>query len=218
MPYFRNLFMENSHERLIRMLERRAEEGADQEAIDRKIWDTFGETWSVMFTDLSGFSRNAANFGIIHFIQVIVESEKLFAPVLNDHNAFIIKREGDSLMILFHNPRDALDAAIAMQHAAQKFSMSKPPEEHVILCLGISHGRILRLGSNEIFGNAVNSASKLGEDTAGPHEILVTNDFVDAYDGELDLDLEKIDFKPPGSDTAYMVKYRHAVLADEASD
>lgn len=212
MPYFRTLFMENSHERLINMLARRAETGADHDVIDQKIWDTFGETWSVMFTDLSGFSRNSANFGIIHFIQVIVESEKLFAPILGEHNAFIIKREGDSLMILFHNPKNALDAAIAMQNACQTYSLSKPPEEKVILCLGISHGRILRLGSNEVFGNAVNSASKLGEDTAGPHEILVTNDFVDAYDGDLELNLEAIDFKPPGSDRAYLVKYPHAVL------
>ncbi len=218
MPYFRTLFMENSHERLIRMLSRRAEEGADRDAIDQKIWDTFGETWSVMFTDLSGFSRNSANFGIIHFIQVIVESEKLFAPILNEHNAFIIKREGDSLMILFHKPKDALAAAIDMQRAAQQFSLSRPDEEKVILCLGISHGRILRLGSNEIFGNAVNSASKLGEDTAGPHEILVTNDFIDAYDGEGTLDVEQIAFKPPGSDKAFFVKYQHAVLADPAAD
>lgn len=218
MPYFRTLFMENSHERLINMLARRAETGADHDVIDQKIWDTFGETWSVMFTDLSGFSRNSANFGIIHFIQVIVESEKLFAPILGEHNAFIIKREGDSLMILFHNPKNALDAAIAMQNACQTYSLSKPPEEKVILCLGISHGRILRLGSNEVFGNAVNSASKLGEDTAGPHEILVTNDFVDAYDGDLELNLEAIDFKPPGSDRAYLVKYPHAVLTGDDTE
>jgi class 3 adenylate cyclase len=210
--------MENSHERLINMLARRAETGADHDVIDQKIWDTFGETWSVMFTDLSGFSRNSANFGIIHFIQVIVESEKLFAPILGEHNAFIIKREGDSLMILFHNPKNALDAAIAMQNACQTYSLSKPPEEKVILCLGISHGRILRLGSNEVFGNAVNSASKLGEDTAGPHEILVTNDFVDAYDGDLELNLEAIDFKPPGSDRAYLVKYPHAVLTGDDTE
>jgi len=210
MPYFKTLFMENSHERLINQLAERARDGADREAIDRKIWDTFGEDWSVMFTDLSGFSRNVANFGIIHFVQVIVESEKLFAPILHEYNAFIIKREGDSLMILFHNPRNALGAAIAMQQACQKYSFSKPPEEKVILCLGISHGRILRLGSNEVFGNAVNSASKLGEDTAGPHEVLVTNDFVDAYDGDMALELEPIEFKPPGSDAAFLVKYPHA--------
>jgi len=214
MPYFRTLFMEHSHERLTKMLADRAQDGADRAAVDRKIWDTFGETWTVMFTDLSGFSRNVAEFGIIHFVQVIVESEKLYAPILHDHNAFIIKREGDSLMILFHNPKNALDAAIAMQQASQAYSLSKPPEDKVTLCLGMSHGHILRLGSNEIFGNAVNSASKLGEDTAGPHEILVTNDFVDAYDGDMQLQLERIEFKPPGSAAAFRVAYPHAVLSD----
>ena len=30
------------------------EAGADKEAIDREIWETFGEEWCVMATDLAG--------------------------------------------------------------------------------------------------------------------------------------------------------------------
>ena len=31
-----------------------------------------------MFTDLSGFSKNAERFGIIHFLQTIKEAEKIY--------------------------------------------------------------------------------------------------------------------------------------------
>ena len=49
MPNLRGLFMENSQERLVEMILRRTRAGADTAAIDRKIWDLFGEDWTVMF-------------------------------------------------------------------------------------------------------------------------------------------------------------------------
>ncbi|MBR6079080.1 MAG: hypothetical protein IKP60_02850 [Treponema sp.] len=55
--------------------QKRLEPGADKEKIDRRIWNSFGEKWCVMFTDLSGFSRGTEKFGIIHFMQIIFESE-----------------------------------------------------------------------------------------------------------------------------------------------
>jgi hypothetical protein len=54
-------------EKLWRLIELRAQPNADTAAIDRRIWDLFGERWAVMFTDLSGFSRRVAEFGITHF-------------------------------------------------------------------------------------------------------------------------------------------------------
>lgn len=207
MPHFRKLFMENSQERLIDLVTQRARPGADKEAIDRRIWNLFGEDWTVMFTDLAGFSRNSASFGIIHFVQVIIESEQLFAPILERNGGFVIKREGDSLMILFRDPVSALECAIEMQQACQSLSHERPDEEKVILCLGLSHGRILRLGTEEVYGEAVNSASKLGEDTAGHHEILVTKEFVEACGGDCGNGLEPIDYVPPGSRGAYRVVY-----------
>ena len=59
--------------------------GADKERIDERIWDLFGEEWAVMFTDLSGFSRRVAEFGIIHFLQTIQESERLLVAATRGH-------------------------------------------------------------------------------------------------------------------------------------
>jgi class 3 adenylate cyclase len=54
-----------------------------------------------MFTDLSGFSRNVAKFGIIHFLQTIYESERLLIPIIEDHDGILLKAEGDSLLVIF---------------------------------------------------------------------------------------------------------------------
>ena len=47
-----------------------------------------------MFTDLSGFSRNTAKFGIIHFLQTIHEAERLLIPVIEEHDGILLKVEG----------------------------------------------------------------------------------------------------------------------------
>lgn len=208
MSHLDTLFMEASEDRLTDLIRTRLEPYADTAAIDARIWDLFGEDWCVMFTDLSGFSRHSAKFGIIHFVQVIIESERIFAPILDAHGAFIVKREGDSLLILFRDPARALTCAEAMQNVTSEYNRDKETQNHVLLCVGLSYGRILRVGDADVFGNAVNAASKLGEDTAEPGEILVSEDFRLAAPDTCDGRLEEIDFVPPGSSKAYRIDRR----------
>lgn len=163
-----------SEDRLERLIEDRLKPGADKDKIDSRIWDLFGETWSIMFTDLSGFSRNVAKFGIIHFLQTIFESERLLIPIIEDHDGILLKAEGDSLLVIFRNVSKAMNAAIAMQRALLIYNKDKADEEKVLLCVGIGYGRVLRIGDVDVFGHEVNTASKLGEDTANAYEILVT--------------------------------------------
>jgi adenylate cyclase len=161
-------------ERLWKLIEERTHAGADTAAIDRRVWDLFGEEWAIMFTDLSGFSRQVAKFGIIHFLQIIFEKKRLLLPIVEKHDGILIKVEADSFLLLFRKPSQAVACAIEMQRVCKSYSARRPPEEHVILCVGIGYGKLLRIGDEDVFGHEVNLASKLGEDTATAHEILVT--------------------------------------------
>ncbi len=163
-----------SEDRLEKLIEDRLKPGADKDKIDNRIWDLFGESWAIMFTDLSGFSRNVAKFGIIHFLQTIYESERLLIPIIEDHDGILLKAEGDSLLVIFRNVAKAMSGAIAMQRALLIYNKDKAEEEKVLLCVGIGYGKVLRIGDIDVFGHEVNTASKLGEDTADAYEILVT--------------------------------------------
>lgn len=185
MPSDRHL--KGSETRLWALIEARAQPGADVAAIDRRIWDLFGEDWAVMFTDLSGFSRAVARFGILHFLQVIHESKKLLLPIIAEHDGILIKIEADSLLVIFRRPQRALACALAMQRACADYNRDRAPEVQVLLCVGLGYGRILRLGDTDIYGQEVNGASKLGEDVARAWEILVTDAFRAALDGETGL-------------------------------
>ncbi len=166
--------LNTSSTRLWKLIEERSHAGADTQKIDQRIWDLFGEEWAIMFTDLSGFSRQVAKFGIIHFLQIIREKQRLLLPVIERHDGILIKIEADSFLLLFKKPAVAVACAIEMQRVCRNYSARRPPEEQVILCVGIGHGSLLRLGDDDVFGHEVNLASKLGEDTAKGHEILVT--------------------------------------------
>ncbi|MDD5377444.1 MAG: adenylate/guanylate cyclase domain-containing protein, partial [Candidatus Gracilibacteria bacterium] len=115
MPRKKSVFMSASEDRLQKLIEERLREGSDKEKIDQRIWDLFGEEWCVMFTDLSGFSRNVEKFGIVHFLQTIYEAERLLIPVINDFDGILLKSEGDSLLVIFRNPKKALLASFRMQ-------------------------------------------------------------------------------------------------------
>ncbi|HRP68096.1 MAG TPA: adenylate/guanylate cyclase domain-containing protein [Turneriella sp.] len=174
MAYRRMIGASASEDRLEKLIEDRLKEGADKEKIDSRIWDLFGESWAVMFTDLSGFSRNVAKFGIIHFLQTIYESERLLIPIIEDNDGVLLKAEGDSLLVIFRNVTKALHASIFMQRTLLAYNKDKSDEEKVLLCVGLGYGKVLRIGDVDVFGHEVNSASKLGEDTAEAYEVLVT--------------------------------------------
>lgn len=166
--------LKGSEARLWNLIEARSQPGADLAAIDQRIWDLFGEEWAIMFTDLSGFSRRVAEFGILHFLQVIHEHHKLLLPIVDDFDGLLIKSEGDSFLLLFRRPERALACALVMQAACEKYNLDRKPENRILLCVGIGYGHVLRIGDSDVWGREVNLASKLGEDTARSGEILVT--------------------------------------------
>ena len=205
MPVRRDVVQSASEDRLRRLIEARLASGADLEAIDRRIWDLFGEEWCVMATDLSGFSRGVAEFGIIHFLQTIYESERLLVPVVESHDGVLLKVEGDSFLVIFRSVPKALDAAIEMQQTVRRYNADKRTEDHVLLGVGLGFGRVLRIGDAEVFGNEVNSACILGESYAKGYDILVTRAVRErAGDG---VSFEEFDFVPPGAGAVYRIVY-----------
>lgn len=175
--------LKGSSARLWQLVEERMQPNADVESIDQRIWDLFGEEWTVVFTDLSGFSRQVAKFGIIHFLQIIREQQRMLLPLVAAHDGILIKSEADSFLLLFKKPQQAVRCCVAMQKACQAFSARRAAEEQVILCCGIGYGRILKIGDDDVFGHEVNLASKLGEDVARANEILLTRAVKTALEG-----------------------------------
>lgn len=200
-----NNTMQNSEDRLYDLIAKRTLPDANKAEIDKRIWDLFEEQWCVMMTDLAGFSRRVAEYGIIHFLQTIYESKRLLLPILDEHEGFLLKSEGDSLLVIFRNPQKALQCSLKMQQILVPYNQTKTEQEQIHLCIGLGFGKILRVGSAEVFGAEVNAACKLGEDTAKQGEILVTGAFQQACANFAGVGYQKLEYAPSGANSAYKV-------------
>jgi class 3 adenylate cyclase len=196
--------------RLWALIEERIRRGADAAAIDAQIWDLFGEDWAVVYTDLAGFSRRAEKFGIIHFLQVIYESKKLLFPIVSEHGGSLVKTDGDSCILLFRTASRAVEASVAMQRACFRENGRRVEEEQILLGVGIGFGRILRIGEHDVWGEQVNAASKLGEDAAGPYDILITDQARRACPDDPDSRFEEFEVAAAGSRRNHRVGYDRA--------
>ncbi len=207
MSFTHQVGLSASEDRLEKLIAERLRPGADKVAIDGRIWDLFGETWAVMFTDLAGFSRGVASFGIIHFLQIIQESERLLIPIIDQHDGILLKTEGDSMLVIFRNAGKALECALDMQRRLTLENKTRTQDEQILLCVGLGHGPMLRIGDRDVYGAEVNAASKLGEDTAQAGEILVTDSLRQALDAQVQQQFAQIDTIPPGAKAAYRLIY-----------
>jgi class 3 adenylate cyclase len=207
MQYINKIHPSAYLDRLEKLIAERLEPGANKDEIDARIWDLFGENWAVMLTDLSGFSRSVEQFGIIHFLQIIYESQRLFVPCIDKYDGILIKTEADSLLVLFRSVSKAIQCAIAMQQAAKAYNQDRPDTDKILPCVGIGYGKILTIGDQDVFGSEVNAASKLGEDTAKAWEILVTDSVAAHIQDIPDISLEKISTIPPGAKEAFKLIY-----------
>jgi adenylate cyclase len=212
MPYTDGTRIELSQNRLEGLLNQRLENRNNPkqiEHIDQRIWDLFGEEWCILFTDLSGFSKHSDKFGIIHFLQTIKESERIFSPIIEEYDGFVVKTEGDSLIVIFRSKTKAVDCIVKMQLASKEYNVGLSEEDQVILCSGLGWGNILRIpGENiDIFGEEVNFAAKLGEDTAGPGEILITQRLAENFPTNENVTLEEFGYLNNGGQKIFKAIY-----------
>lgn len=191
--------------RLDKLLGARLQPGADKARIDERIWDLFGDTWAVMYTDLSGFSRLVAEYGIIHFLQTIHESERIFIPCIDAHDGILLKTEGDSLFVIFRQPLKAVQCAFALLEAADHYNRDCVEAEHILVGAGIGYGRMLVIGDHDVFGAEVNAACKLGEDMAKGGDIFVTDAVAESLQSHPSYTLRQLERCPAGTPAAYKV-------------
>jgi adenylate cyclase len=170
----RSLEQVNSRQALSRLLndmisfpERRAE-------IAGTIENTFGQSRAVLVLDMSGFSRTTQQYGIISFLLMIHQMQLICRPCIEEHGGTVIKTDADNLFCLFDAVADAVKASREIITRLNAVNIVLPAERQLYVAFGIGYGNILNVGNEDIFGDEMNLACKLGEDIAEREEILLT--------------------------------------------
>jgi class 3 adenylate cyclase len=100
---------------------------------------------------------------------------KLIArPAIEGQGGLIVKAEADNLVCLYDTATDAVAAALEIVKRLTTVNVLLPEDRRIYASVGIGYGRILNVADEDLFGDEVNLASKLGEDVAERGAVLLT--------------------------------------------
>ena len=204
--------MDNSEEKkfqdlLLRYSKEITEAGRHE--IEEDIWNTYGTELVVFVLDMSGFSLFTRKYGIIHYLSMVRRMQLTTEPIIRSYNGRLLKFEADNCFAVFPDTLSAVHAAVAMQHSFRSSNLLTSAEFDISVSCGIDYGRILMVGAEDCFGDAVNRACKLGEDVASAGEILVTKDAMDMIEKTGEFKLREVNISVSGIDIpAYAIEYQ----------
>jgi adenylate cyclase len=141
-------------------LDRLLERPDEREQLERSIEQEFGRECAVLVVDMTGFARETQLRGIVAYLALIRAMRNAAAIAVDTRSGRVVKAEADNLFCVFERAAEAIDAAreLVVGHDVS---------------IGIGYGRVLDVG-DDVWGDEVNLASKLGEDVAQHGEILLT--------------------------------------------
>lgn len=153
-----------------RLLEQRLQHPETAEAIDAHIHNKFVETHAILVLDSSGFSRISHEHGIIRALAEIERMRGAVLPIIAAYQGSAFKIEVDNVYAVFPTVELAIAASNAM------IQQTALLQKHI--SIGIGYGQLIMLstgvGYSDVYGEQMNLASKLGEDLAGPDDVILT--------------------------------------------
>jgi class 3 adenylate cyclase len=163
-----------SREELGRLLTEITRHPERESEITKIIEETFGQKKTVLVLDMSGFSRTTHLYGIVSFLLMIHQTQLICIPCIEQNRGKVIKADADNLFCVFDTVDSAVGAGREIQQRLNAANLLRPADRHLYAAIGIGYGKILILDDEELFGDEVNLACKLGEDIGDKGAILLT--------------------------------------------
>jgi class 3 adenylate cyclase len=185
---------------------------AAREELEATLWKEYGVDKVVLVLDMSGFSKISQRYGIVHYLSMVRRMQLTAEPVIESHGGSVVKFEADNCFAMFDDSLSAVRCGIGLNLAFDAANIVTPVELDIHVSVGIDRGKVLVVDHYlEFFGNAVNCASKLGEDGARPGEILITKEVADGLPAGAQIKLEPLKIALSGIEIeGYSVQYRKA--------
>lgn len=177
--------------------------------LENMIWQKYGTENTVLALDMFGFSLLTRKYGIIHYLSMIRRMQLTVEPIITGHGGRVIKFEADNCFALLPDSLSAARAAITIQHALAASNILTADELDIHVSIGIDYGNILIVNDDDIFGDAVNRACKMGEDIGAAGDILITKEAMELIPEEGSIQGKPIEVSIGGlSIPAFSIVYR----------
>jgi class 3 adenylate cyclase len=177
--------------------------------LEDEIWRAYGTENTVFVLDMFGFSLLTRKYGIVHYLSMIRRMQLTVEPIIAGYGGTIIKFEADNCFAVLPDPLSAVRAATTIQHALAASNLLTSDELDVHVSIGIDYGRILVVNKEDMFGDAVNRACKMGEDVGLAGEVLITKEAMEMIPTEADIEGKPVEINIGGlSIPAFTILYK----------
>ena len=144
---------------------------SEKKNIEKEIWELYGTKGAIAIWDMSDFTRITQERGIVYFLSLIEKMKINCQAIIEKHNGVSIRILADDIFAKFDTMNDAINCAIDIRKWCDD-------QKDIEMSCGISYGEFLEVRDDEnnlvnVFGDPVNKAFRLGEDTADNGEILI---------------------------------------------
>jgi class 3 adenylate cyclase len=130
---------------------------------------------TILFSDIENSTLITERLGDARWLQVLRAHNSVFRGQVSEHGGFEVKNQGDGFMLVFPDPRRAIECAAAIQRL---LSDSAPVEgERVRVRMGMHAGETIR-EDGDFFGRSVILAARIAAQARGG-EILVSEELKD---------------------------------------
>ena len=125
---------------------------ADDQVVERKL--------AVIFAaDVAEYSR-LMGLDEVGTLRTLQAYRAILDRLIAAHHGRIFNTAGDSVMVDFASPVDAVECAVAVQEAINKENANRPAGEQMRFRIGVHLGDVIVEGEN-LFGDGVNIAARL---------------------------------------------------------
>jgi len=167
---------------------------------------------AVLFTDVVGSTTFFKTHGDIRGREMLRTHHHMAMSIVEDYGGSLIKEVGDSVLVYFPDPAEALKAAISMQHRFLLHNQQSTPDDQIHVRIGLHHGKVI-VEEKDIYGDVVNVAAKL-TNLAGGDQIFVSHEVYASTRSVPSIQFERIDFwnmkNVPDGLTIYKVVWENA--------
>jgi len=129
---------------------------------------------TLMFTDLRASTALYGRIGDAGAYKLVRDHFAYLAAAVREHEGAIVKTIGDAIMAAFHDPADAVRAALAIQSRLAAFNREHAATP-VAIKLGLHGGPLIAVTLNErldYFGTTANLAARLQAQSQGDDLVL----------------------------------------------
>ncbi|MGI0081641.1 MAG: adenylate/guanylate cyclase domain-containing protein, partial [Nitrososphaerales archaeon] len=146
---------------------------------------------AIMFSDIVGYTALAQTDEALA-LNVLKRHNQLLRPFFPKYHGREIKTIGDSFLVQFDSALDATNCAIEIQKFLHDYNISTTSDNWKIkLRIGIHLGDVVR-EAGDIFGDAVNIASRL-QPLAAPEGICISQQVFDQIHNKIGYLLQQLE-------------------------